>query len=228
MSAFTSIRLGTTNIYLVKCLEGVVLIDAGRASMVDRFQKELSLLSINSQDIILIIITHAHYDHVGSLSDIKELTKAKVLVHKNEAREMSKGVSEIPKGTTLLGKIASYIGNYSRINLGRFDPVEPDILIDNEFDLLPYGLNGKVIPTPGHTFGSISVILDSGEAFVGDTCFNVLPFYPSVFPPLASDINLLLQSWEKLIKSNSKYFFPAHGLSFSRDKLIHSYERKVG
>lgn len=49
-----------------------------------------------------------------------------------------------------------------------FDKVEPEILVEEDIDLLEFGVNGKIVHTPGHISGSISLLLDSGEAFVGD------------------------------------------------------------
>ena len=40
--------------------------------------------------------------------------------------------------------------------------------MDDGLDLHPYGVDGRAIATPGHTPGSVSVLLDSGEAIVGD------------------------------------------------------------
>jgi glyoxylase-like metal-dependent hydrolase (beta-lactamase superfamily II) len=37
--------------------------------------------------------------------------------------------------------------------------LEPQILLEGEFDLKDYGIEGKIIPTPGHTPGSVSVLL---------------------------------------------------------------------
>ena len=46
--------------------------------------------------------------------------------------------------------------------------MNPDIVIRGNTDLAPYGIAGTVIPTPGHTAGCISVVLENGDAFVGD------------------------------------------------------------
>ena len=55
-------------------------------------------------------------------------------------------------------------------------PADVDIVLDNnEFSLADYGIAGKVIYTPGHSSGSVSVLLDTGEAFVGDLAMNTLP-----------------------------------------------------
>jgi glyoxylase-like metal-dependent hydrolase (beta-lactamase superfamily II) len=50
----------------------------------------------------------------------------------------------------------------------KYQGVEPDILMKNEFDLSEYGINGKIVHTPGHTEDSITIILDNGEMLLGD------------------------------------------------------------
>ena len=55
------------------------------------------------------------------------------------------------------------IAEYLRVKV-----YEPDILVEDEMDLEPYGLNGKVIHTPRHSIGSVSVVLDNGDTIVGD------------------------------------------------------------
>ena len=46
--------------------------------------------------------------------------------------------------------------------------VNPDILVDDVFGLSEYGISGKIIHTPGHSQGSMSIILDNGETLIGD------------------------------------------------------------
>ncbi len=45
---------------------------------------------------------------------------------------------------------------------------KPNKVFKDEFDLSSYGINGKLIHTPGHTNSSISVVLNNGDAIVGD------------------------------------------------------------
>jgi hypothetical protein len=46
---------------------------------------------------------------------------------------------------------------------------------DEEISLVEYGIPGKVIHTPGYSLGSVSVLLENGEAFVGDLAMNMVP-----------------------------------------------------
>ena len=80
------------------------------------------------------------------------------------------------------------------------------------------GISGKVIYTPGHSSGSVSVLLDSGEAFVGDMAMNKFPlrFSPGM-PIYAENIQSLLDSWQTLLDEGVKTVFPAHGDPFSAD-----------
>jgi len=50
----------------------------------------------------------------------------------------------------------------------QFEAFEPDLLFRDGFSLEPHGVKGRVLATPGHTMGSASVVLDSGEAVIGD------------------------------------------------------------
>lgn len=50
----------------------------------------------------------------------------------------------------------------------KFEGVKPDIVVTGDVDLSEYGIAGKIIHTPGHSPSSLSIILDNGEALVGD------------------------------------------------------------
>lgn len=219
MKKVNRILLGNSNTYLIKGEKGYLLIDTGFPNTVKTFLNALRKKSINLRDIVLIVITHVHYDHVGNLKKIKDLTGAKILVSSNEYELLKKGIISIPKGTNISGKLISYLGNLFPKAIS-YPPVEADIRISETYSLRNFGFNASIIPTPGHTEGSLSVVFDSGEAFVGDTCFNIFPINKStVFPPFANDIPILLKSWNLLLDMKIQELFPGHGKPFDRDKL---------
>lgn len=63
----------------------------------------------------------------------------------------------------------------------------------------------------------MSVVLPTGEAFVGDLAVN---FVGSVFPPFAENVPELMISWRKLVNSGVKTVFPSHGLPFNASLLM--------
>jgi Zn-dependent hydrolases, including glyoxylases len=83
--------------------------------------------------------------------------------------------------------------------------------------------NIRVISTPGHSIGSISVIVDNEVAIVGDALFGI--FSNSVFPPFADDVKTLIDSWGKLLKTNCTLFLPAHGRPITRELLEREYNK---
>jgi glyoxylase-like metal-dependent hydrolase (beta-lactamase superfamily II) len=96
-----------------------------------------------------------------------------------------------------------------------FPPVEPKLTISEDFSLESFGVPGKIIPTQGHTEGSLSVLMPTGEAFVGDLAANYLPFgLDPMLPPFADNVAELLASWEKLLASGATLICPTHGKPF--------------
>jgi glyoxylase-like metal-dependent hydrolase (beta-lactamase superfamily II) len=61
------------------------------------------------------------------------------------------------------------------------------ILGDEAFSLAEFGIAGKVISTPGHSPGVVSVVLDTGDAFVGDLAMNAFPMCLSPSLPIFAD-----------------------------------------
>ncbi len=98
--------------------------------------------------------------------------------------------------------------------------MEPEIIIEREVVLEEFGILGKILPTPGHTPGSLSVILESGEAFVGDLAVNAFPMGMGLgIPALAETVREIPLSWEKILSAGATLIYPAHGKPFSVNRL---------
>jgi glyoxylase-like metal-dependent hydrolase (beta-lactamase superfamily II) len=220
----TPIPMGKSNAYLVSAPDLVILIDTGCSKNLKPLEQVLRQKELQITDIDYIVVTHAHYDHVGHLAEIKEKSGAKVLAHRDAVDYLKNGHTPFPKGTMLLFKIISNAGNRFFSVGGKFTPVEPDILIEGDYDLLKSEPTIRIIHTPGHTSGSVCLIINDESAIVGDTLFNVLP--ETVYPPFANDENELIKSWEKLLATGCSVFYPGHGKPFSRDKFRKSFEKK--
>jgi len=215
-----SINVGITSCYLIRD-KGSVLVDAGVPGKCKRFYKKFMDINIEPEKIKAIIITHCHWDHVGSLKELRGLTGAKVMVHRNEKDPLEKGELKIPPAVTRWGKTMHFLLK----GLGRTITTEPnkvDVVIgDKGLSLEEYGIHGEIIFTPGHSLGSISVILDSGEAFVGDSAMNKFPLTAKPnLPIFAEDQKALKDSWKKLIESGAKMIYPGHGKPFPIEKMI--------
>jgi glyoxylase-like metal-dependent hydrolase (beta-lactamase superfamily II) len=95
------------------------------------------------------------------------------------------------------------------------EPCPADFLVDSRFDLEDLGLNAYILHTPGHTSGSMSVIVGDEIAIVGDTMVGTFP--RSIFPPFADDVPELIRSWGKLLHTGCRIFLPAHGSANGRE-----------
>ncbi len=169
------IRLGFVNAYVVRGDGGCILVDAGMPGRHKELAGHLELLGISPDSFSLIVLTHGHLDHAGGLSEMKRLLNCPVAVGEDERRSLEKGTISVPVGATALGRAAAFamrvIGGERKV-----EPTELDLSISDEMRLDDFGFKGRLISTPGHTKGSISMLLESGEAFVGDLVTNYIPF----------------------------------------------------
>ncbi|MBO8158082.1 MBL fold metallo-hydrolase [Thermosyntropha sp.] len=212
------VTLGITNTYIIKGKNGYIMVDAGELRKEKSFLRQVKNLGIDPKKINLIIITHAHFDHIGSLADIKNMCGCPVLIHPYEADILARGEVVIPPGTNTAGSVMSTMGKGLKF-LFRFKPVTAELRCEGEFDLRPYGVNGRVIPTPGHTKGSLSVVLDDGRAMVGDLAMN-FAFQKTNYPIFAEMPEEVYKSWDKIKKAGAETIYPAHGACFPVSNLI--------
>jgi glyoxylase-like metal-dependent hydrolase (beta-lactamase superfamily II) len=214
------IKVGVDNCYIIKH-EGTILVDAGMPGEFNKFSKGLKNTGVNPKEIKAIVITHCHWDHIGCAKKIKDMTGAKVIVQEYEKDILVKGEMTVPPSVTRWGRIlAVFLKGWSK--KFSIEPSEVDIVVGEEdYSLEEFGIKGKIVFTPGHSHGSISVVLDSGEAFVGDMAMNGLPLTigPNL-PIFAEDMLALKNSWKKLIDKGVKKIYPAHGKPFLVEKLM--------
>ncbi len=222
--AIQIIKVGVDNCYIIRD-ENTILIDGGMPGEFNKFSKGLKDIAINPNEIKAMVITHCHWDHIGCAKEIKELTGAKVIVQKYERNILEKGGLKgdlfMPPGVTIWGKIfGAFLNNW--IKKFSITPCEVDIVVEEEdFSLEDFGVKGSIVFTPGHSPGSITVLLDSGDAFVGDMAMNGFPLTigPNL-PIFAEDNSALKNSWRKLTDKGLKNIYPAHGKPFSIEKFM--------
>src|SRR6056297_1873456 len=205
-----------TNSYLIKYKNKFILIDAGYPRLTKKLKIKLMKTNNLIEDISLIIITHSHKDHVGGLKKIKELSKAKIIIHQNGKQNLIKGTSTFPAGTNFTGNILKKLA-YSFFS-SKFKSIKPDITYEDVYDLHKYGINGKIVHTPGHTDDSSCIIIENNHCFVGDSLFN-LPFSRTNYPIVANDEDKLINSIKLLQNTGCKYFYPGHGKIFKEINL---------
>jgi glyoxylase-like metal-dependent hydrolase (beta-lactamase superfamily II) len=167
----------------------------------------------------LIVITHGHWDHIGSARDFQLATGATIAMHESEVAWLEEGLVPLPPGVTRWGRLLASAGRLLK-PLIEVPPAKVDLPLRSGLALHEYGIPGCVMFTPGHTSGSVSVLLESGEAFVGDLAMNALPLRTSPgLPVLAEDPDSVVSSWNLLLDAGAKVVYPAHGTPFSADVI---------
>ena len=149
-----------------------VLIEDGRAILVDTglqgsllpITGGLKDLGLTLDHIDTVVITHAHPDHCGGLSELVEGTGIKVAAHRLDADIISGTVTPPnPLRNEVLAKMAEPV-----LPKLMGDPVPVDLHLEDG-DIIPFGAEVRVVHLPGHTAGSIALYLPTKRVIiVGD------------------------------------------------------------
>lgn len=217
------IRFAMNNVFLVKGDKGSVLVDTGMKMKIGSkpqadviFEKLCE--NVNPEDIKLIIITHAHADHFGNLSELKKKISAPVLIHELDAMSMEKGENAPSEPYGVIGKLTVKL--FSSGEASGKDEVKADIVMKSEkMDLKEYGVDAVIIHTPGHTRGSISVLTADGKALTGDLFMSILRKNTPGYPFFIYDMDIWRESAKKIIDSGVKLVYPSHGNVYSIEKI---------
>jgi hydroxyacylglutathione hydrolase len=218
------VNLGMVNAFLLKRADGkAILIDCGVPGSDKAILQAMSDAGIQNKDLELIIITHGHTDHMGASSVLRDATGAKTMIHTLDADIIRTGKSPklYPINTT--GRIFNFFNKLGSGMIKGFQPYEPELVIEGETSLHEFGVDGKIIETPGHTEGSISVLLDDGSAFVGDLIMGGMfgkgnPGLPMHVKNMEEEKN----SIQKVLSLSPKIIYTGHGGPFTINEITNS------
>ncbi len=206
-------RLFPVNCYVFEEENGLILIDAAlkmAANSIIEFARQ------KNKPINKIILTHSHMDHIGALDEVKKVfPEAVVYLSKRDARLFEGDLSLLPGEPQQ--KIKGSFSKHIR--------TQPDVLVEEGDEIGPL----KVIATPGHTPGSISLyderskIVIAGDALVTKGGLSVTGElrWTFPFPAFATwDTETALKSAEKLLALRLSCLAAGHG-----DLIIEPHEK---
>jgi hydroxyacylglutathione hydrolase len=178
-----------TNCYLIGDDKEAILIDPGEDA-----SKIIAMIKKRNVKIAKIVITHGHIDHIGAVTELKQFAGAPVLIHAEDAIMLTDAMA-----------------NLSAVFEMPFvaDPADGFL---KDGDVVNSGdVNLKVLFTPGHTPGGISLYeANAGVVFTGDALFAGSIGRTDF--PLSSHEQLIEAIQEKLLSlPNETIVYPGHG-----------------
>ncbi len=181
-------------LYLVDCLDGKLLFDAGWPRSLPDLKAGMEAAGLRLSAIKFVAASHAHMDHAGLLQKLKRHIGARLLIHENQRRSLAE-----------LNRF------FERKPDRDYEPVridESDVVVGspNRDILGSLGIAGELVETPGHSDDSISLLLDGGEVFTGDL----------TRPDMATEEQraAVRASWQSLLDRGAAWVFPGHGAPY--------------
>lgn len=197
------------HVYLIDGGGELAIIDSGGGET-ERLLRNIQNLGFSTRQIKYLINTHCHFDHIGGNKNIKEASGCKIALHVEEAQ-----IAEKLEPEHALLDMAKEWGL-------SFEPAKVDIALKGG-DTLKIGVcNLKVIHTPGHSSGSICILMEEDGKrmlFTGDTVLaqGRLSFINGP----GFDLTAYKLSMKKLVKLNVDSIFPGHGTFVLSDAQEH-------
>ena len=211
------------NAYIVRG-ERSVIVDTGIPGYGGRILKTMSRQGIRPGDISLIIITHGHHDHTGSAAFLREKTGAPVAIHRGDVEALRTGINPPLHPVGGRGRFLAALAGMTRT---RVRGMEPQLVLEGETDLSAYGIEGKIVPAPGHTAGSVCVLLAGGCALVGDMIFGgLVRKHTPGFPYFCQDAETASKSIADILDRKPKIFYPGHGGPFTGGQVWRKFFAK--
>ncbi len=220
------IRLETAgvNCYLVVDRDGIVLIDGGLPAVWSKVEEALASVGAKPSDLSAVLLTHAHFDHVGVCHRLSARYGVPSHVHAaderlashpyrnaHESRRLSYPVRHpraVPTLVRMVGAGAPWVKGVVAV---------PDILPGVPLDL-PGGLTP--IWSPGHTSGHCAYFMaDHGILFTGDALVTYDPYTAERGPRIVAgaataDSGAALDSLAALRATGAAILVPGHGYPF--------------
>ena len=202
------IKLVGANVFLIVEEDGLTLVDTGMPFSTRKILGYIRSIGCAPADLKIILITHADFDHVGSVKALKKASGARVCTSKVTAEAMVEGVSsrELKFGKLLTPLLSAW---EKAFHLPKVDVDE----ILSPGQVLPILGGLEVIDTCGHTPGHLSYYAkDSGVLFAGDS-LRTRPgeILYNLYPAITWDSDKVIASTKLQKELNPKVVCSGHG-----------------
>jgi ribonuclease/clavin/mitogillin len=178
----------STNYWVISAGKSRLLVDLGYPGTMGTMRARLNQMDIPLHEIRYALATHYHIDHAGLAQELK-LAGVPLLV-------IDIQVAAIP----LIKQFTKPRDHYVDIEL------DGNVMISSNESralLAQVGLSGEVLPTPGHSDDSVSVLLDDGSVFIGDLTPSELAWGEAT--------ETVKASWQRLKDRGASRIYPGHG-----------------
>lgn len=212
--------------YLIETAEALFLVDGGMAGTGHRVLRRIKAIGRKPEQLLFAMITHAHADHFGGLATIQAASGCAIICHPEHEEAVRTGGHLVSPGLNFFARCYEWIAARAlpKIRLPRLSRV---FKAKDGASLHRYGLAGRILFTPGHSSGDLTLVLDDGSAFVGDLVQG--PRIPKIFPPefsiMAVDEPAMFASWRVLLESGAKMLYPGHGSIVHIDRIMPVFRR---
>jgi len=197
-------------VYLIETGNGLIVIDSGTKDGVNLVEANIKALGFKLTDVRYLLETHAHWDHVGGMAQLKKDTGAQFIASAGDRFGLERGV---------------HVGE-NHDGPGSFAPVSVDRVLnggDNKVKL--GGVTLTAVFTPGHTRGDTTWTMDSkvagkkvrvvffgsatvaGNVLVGNNAYpNIVTDYQKTFATLKKmKADVLLANHPEMADMEAKY-----------------------
>jgi ribonuclease/clavin/mitogillin len=190
MAKVTIVNVGyrSTNYWVISAGRSRLLVDLGWPGTMGRMRASLNRMDVPLKEIRYGLATHYHIDHAGLAQELKQ-AGVPLLV-------LDVQVQAIP----LMKRWTKPQDQYVDITL--HDNVTISFA-ESRSVLERIGIPGEILPTPGHSDDSISLLLDDGSAFTGDLTLPALIGQ--------EDAAVVSASWQLLRKRGATRIYAGHG-----------------
>jgi len=160
--AVTTITVNNAKIYLVERGEKLIMIDSGNPGDEKIIEGYMRDAGLKPNAIDYLILTHGHLDHLGTAAYFQRQYGIKIIGGGGDSEMFSRGTQQPLCPTSALASAIDM-----SLKGKTYALFTPDILVDKPYSLEKLGIQGKLIPMPGHTLGTLLVGFDN-IVFVGD------------------------------------------------------------
>lgn len=178
----------STNYWIVSAGASRLLVDLGWPGTMGEMRAQLKRMNVPLGELRYSLATHYHIDHAGLAQELKQ-AGVPLLVLESQVSAIAL-MKEATKPQDHYVEITTHDNVVIRFS-------------ESRSLLRGVGIAGEVVPTPGHSADSVSLLLDDGSAFTGDL----------TTPGLAreEDADVVASSWRLLRERGASRVYPGHG-----------------